>query len=83
MHLHDDLYQASCIIYICMSRKHDGGMATMTNKMMLFATLVGRTEQFEAHQASFSLISTYSLCLRVAQMPRCQDLAILVVTTDR
>ena len=34
-------------------------------------------------QASISLISTDWLCLRVAQMPTCQDLVIFVVTTDR
>ena len=33
-------------------------------------------------QASFSLILTDWLHLRVAQMPRSQDLAIFVVTTD-
>ena len=34
-------------------------------------------------QASLSLIPTDWLRLRVAQVPRCRDLAILVVTTDR
>ena len=32
-------------------------------------------------QASFSLILTDWLRLRIAQMPRCQDLVIFVVTT--
>ena len=32
-------------------------------------------------QAIFSLISTDWLCLQVAQMSRCRDLAIFVVTT--
>ena len=34
-------------------------------------------------QASLSSISTDWLRLRVAQVPRCRDLAIFVVTTDR
>ena len=34
-------------------------------------------------QASLSLIPIDWLCLRVAQVPRCRDLAISVVTTDR
>ena len=33
-------------------------------------------------EATFLSISTDLLCLRVAQMPRCPDLAIFVVTTD-
>ena len=33
-------------------------------------------------QASFSLIQTDWIRLRVAQMPRSQDLVIFVVTTD-
>ena len=32
-------------------------------------------------QASFSLISTDWLCLQVAQMPTCRDLAMFAVTT--
>jgi hypothetical protein len=35
------------------------------------------------NEAGFSTISTDSLCLRVAQMPRSRDLAIFVLTTDR
>ena len=34
-------------------------------------------------QASLSLIPTDWSCLRVAQLPRCRDLALFVVTTDR
>ena len=33
-------------------------------------------------QPSLSLIPTDWLCLRVAEMPRCRDMAIFVVTTD-
>jgi hypothetical protein len=34
------------------------------------------------NEAGFSTISTDSLCLRVAQMPRSRDLTIFVWTTD-
>ena len=49
----------------------------------LFVTLVGPVKQFEAYTAAiFSPISTDSLCLGVAQVPRTRDLAIFVRTTD-
>lgn len=34
---------------------------------------VGLTKQFEGNEASFSMISVDSLCLRIIQMPRAQD----------
>jgi hypothetical protein len=34
------------------------------------------------NEAGFSMISTDSLCIRVAQMPRSRDLVIFVLTTD-
>ena len=41
------------------------GVATMTNKMTLFVTLVGRAEQFEAHLSElftdFNLFSLFAL----------------------
>ena len=49
------------------------GIAMMANERMLFVTPLSRAELFEAHL-------TY---LKVTQMPRCQDMAILVMTTDR
>ena len=52
------------------------GVAMMANGRMLFVTPLSRAELFEAHL-------TYSLHLKVTQMPRCQDMAILVMTTDR
>ena len=42
--------------------------------------LKGHTKQFEA--AHFSPVLTYSLCLRIVQMPRCRDLVILVMMTN-
>jgi hypothetical protein len=35
------------------------------------------------NEAGFSTISTDSLCLRIAQVPRSRDLAIFMRTTDR
>ena len=58
------------------------GVATMADKKTLFMTFVDRAQRFEAH-SSQSLIPTDWLRLRVAQVPRCRDLAIFVVTTDR
>ena len=40
-------------------------------------TFVDRAQRFEAHSSQFVAD------LRVAQVPRCRDLAIFVVTTDR
>jgi hypothetical protein len=61
----------------------------MANKNIAFAMLVGLAKRFEAYycnEASFSMTLTDLLYLLVAQMPRCSDLAIFVVTdrqTDR
>ena len=57
------------------------GVATMANKKMLFVTFVDSAKQFETHSSQFSLISTDWLHLRVAQIPRCRDLVVFVVTT--
>jgi hypothetical protein len=43
---------------------------------------VGLTNDLRHNEAGFSTISTDSLCLRVAQMPRYRDLAIFVLTID-
>jgi hypothetical protein len=53
-----------------------------TQQNTVFATLVSLTKRFEANEASLSTISTDSLCLRIAEVPRCRDLAIFVRTTD-
>ena len=46
---------------------------------------MGRVERFEAHLSEF--IADFDLfvifTVRVAEMPRCQDMVILVLTTDR
>ena len=61
------------------------GVAMMANKRSLFVTLVDWAKRFHTYddlkrtQMGFSPISTDSLCLQVAQMPRCQDLAISVI----
>ena len=56
------------------------GVATMADKRTLYVTFVDDAKQFEAN---LSLISTDWLRLRAAQVPRCRDMAIFVVTTDR
>ena len=51
-----------------------------TKKNTLFTMLVGCTE---AHLSKFSLIFDLIITLKSAQTLRCQDLAMLVPTTDR
>ena len=55
------------------------GVATMANKRTLFVRFVDCDKRFKAHSR---LIPTDWIRLRVAQMPRSQDLMIFVVTTD-
>ena len=52
-------------------------------KKTLFVMFVDRAKRFKAHSSQFSLIQTDWICLQVVQMPRSQDLAIFMVTTDR
>ena len=47
------------------------GVATTVNENTLFAMLVGRATQFEAHRGQFSSYSTDLPCLQVAKVPRC------------
>ena len=59
-------------------------MATMANKRTLFVTFVDGAKRFEAYSSQpLSLISTDWLRLRTAQVPRCRDMAIFMVMTDR
>ena len=55
------------------------GVATIANKKTRSWTMPNDLKHI---QASLSLIPTDWLRLRVAQVPRCRDLAIFVVTTD-
>ena len=77
------IYQASCTHE---QKAHDL-QATMANKMMLFVTLTqGLCQTIRStFEPVFLLTSTDWLCLLVAQMSRCRDLVIFVVTamTDR
>ena len=57
------------------------GVAMMANKKTLFVVFVDHANDFKHTQASFLLISTHWLRLRVAQMPRSRDLAIFVLMT--
>ena len=59
------------------------GVATMANRKTLFVMLMDYANCLKHTQASFSLSLFDSLRLRVDQIPRCQDLAILVSMTDR
>ena len=80
----DNLYQAS---YAPEQKVHRlqwarlMSVTKMANKMMF--VMLMEHKQFKAYLSQFFLsILTDRLCLRVAQMSRCRDLAILVVTTD-
>ena len=57
------------------------GVAMMVNKRMLFVTSWTVLNDSKHIQARLSLISTDWLHLRAARVPRCQDLAIFVMTT--
>jgi hypothetical protein len=67
-----------------MCTKHMGvrliGMAN--KKKMCLGRLWALPNDSKHNEAGFSTISTDSLCLRVAKVPRSRDLAIFVLTTD-
>ena len=67
-----------------MSRKHIvGSVHRRGQQNEVFATLVGLTKRFEAYSSQFfDNIDRYVVYLQVDQMPRSQDLAIFVLTTD-
>ena len=55
-------------------------VCTWPIKTQSLVTLVGLAKRFEAKLTQISLISTVSLYLRVAQMPRYDNLAIFMMT---
>ena len=58
-------------------------VATMSNKRVLFVTLMGCAERFKAHIREFFANFDLSITLRSCSSAyRCQDLAILVMTID-
>jgi hypothetical protein len=65
------------LVYV--HQAHGGVVDRRAQQNTVFATLVSLTKRFEA---SLSTICTDSLCLRIAEVPRCRDLAIFVRTTD-
>jgi hypothetical protein len=55
----------------------------VANKTSYLGRLWALPNDSRNNEAGFSTISTDSLCLRVAQIPRSPDLAFFVLTTDR
>ena len=76
----DDLYRFDITAY---EQKALMGVRLigMANKMQCLRRSWGLSHNWKHNEVSFSKISTDSLCLRVAQMPRSQDLVIFVLTT--
>lgn len=52
-------------------------------KNTVFVMPVGLTKRFKGNEASFSAILMDSLCLRITQMPRTQDLAFFLQIADK
>jgi hypothetical protein len=66
-----------------MCRKHIGvRLIGVANKILYLGRSWTLPSNSKYNWAGFWKISTDSLCLQVAQMPRSRDLAILVLTTD-
>jgi hypothetical protein len=68
-----------------MSRKHNMGVRLIgvANKTQILIRSWTLSNDSKHSEAGFTTISTDSLHLRVAQMPRSRDLAIFVLMTDR
>ena len=65
----DDVYLHT-MLCVRMSRKQKGWLIGMTNKNAVLQRLYALPDDSKHNEISFSMISTDSLCLRVARMPR-------------
>jgi hypothetical protein len=79
----DDLYLHN-LLGCAHAHKHMGvRLIGVANKIPYLGRSWALPNDSKHNEAGFWTISTDSLCLRVAKMPRSRDLAMFVLTTDR